>query len=405
MIVYVCSFTEQGLLCEKELSRRLPELSFVSWKSVRNGKAVVQESCPAEEQSSCAGKAAKDFVGEAFRKHLPLIFVGATGIAVRMIAAYVKDKFLDSPVVVMDEKARFVIPLLSGHMGGANELAQLIAERLNSLPVITTASDVEGKFSVDVFAQRNGFSIVNREVVKEVTGKILSGSPAEVWIHPQVKYTTGGLPPELLLCEEDRSSEGQGRSSECGCHPTEGQCYPPEMADIIILPEESGAGEAPYRNHGLVLRPRLYCLGIGCKRGKSFEELSAFLENHIPEHMLKNIYAIASIDLKKDEQGLMELAQYYHVPFLTYSAEELSELAGNFSESEFVKEKTGVSNVCERAAVKCAGSQADLLPDGSWSSLIVGKKAFDGMTLAVAKRSASIVTWDTCPEGGALWKK
>ncbi|MCR4939188.1 MAG: cobalamin biosynthesis protein [Treponemataceae bacterium] len=471
MVVYVCSFTEQGRRCEESLCSRIPEINWISWRSLSERRNPVDsglEPCDCgEETAACkretvacewenvtsglpavgyepascgpdsssglpAGKklSARDFAGQAFRKHLPLLFIGAAGIAVRMSADYVKDKFSDSPVLVADEKLNFVIPLLSGHMGGANELAHFIAARLGALPVITTASDVEEIFSVDVFARRNGFSIVNRDSVKGVTGKLLSGERAVVWIDPSISFPRDKLPGELFLTETGS---------------------PPENADIIILPENQALGQGaradgspasggnpgrqslfcpasggnPGRqslfcpasggNPGkeslfpglrpscLVLRHRPYCVGIGCKKGKTFDELFAFFDKTLPKDIRGKIRSISSIDLKKNEIGLMELAQYYHVPFLIYSAEKLAALSGFFSESAFVEKTTGVSNVCERAAVKAACSEGPEAgntaaeAEAGDSCLLIRKIAGDGITVAVAKKTASIFTWDTAP--------
>ena len=358
MIICSCSFSDVGALCEEKLFPCCPEITWISQRYgyVKGGcMSMLIEQMPD----------IKDFVAEAFRKRLPVLFIGATGIAVRLLAEHVKDKFLDSPVLVMDVERKFVIPLLSGHVGGANELAVLIAERTGAVPVITTGSDVRETFAIDVFAKRNGFSIVNRELVKHVTGKLLRGEKAFVWVHPSVACPFDGVPPELFLSQA---------------------ATPPESADIIVLPDESSASGVAYGDRCVVLVPKLYCVGIGCKQGKTFDEFFSFLEENLSSDMLENMCAIASIDLKSYEIGLMEIAQYHHVPFKTYSAEELDAVPGEFSESEFVKEKTGVSNVCERAAVKCAGEGG---------VLVCKKIAKDGMTVAVAKRKPKIVTWKT----------
>ena len=109
-----------------------------------------------------------DWTEKNFRENDALIFVGATGIAVRAIAPFIKDKLTDIPVIVIDENASFVIPILSGHVGGANELSKKIADGLNAEAVITTATDINGKFAVDVFAKKNSLFIVNKDGIKEV---------------------------------------------------------------------------------------------------------------------------------------------------------------------------------------------------------------------------------------------
>lgn len=117
----------------------------------------------------------EEWAAEGFRMHQPLLFVGAAGIAIRTVAPLVKDKLQDSPVLVMDEGGRHIIPLLSGHMGGANALARDIGARIGADPAITTATDVNGCFAIDDFARRNGLRIENREAIRRVSGKLLSG--------------------------------------------------------------------------------------------------------------------------------------------------------------------------------------------------------------------------------------
>ena len=115
------------------------------------------------------------WAGEQMAAHHALVFVGACGIAVRAIAPWITDKLHDSPVLVIDEQGQYVIPLLSGHVGGANELAVRLAGELGAVPVITTATDLHGSFAVDLFAKRNDLWIHNREGIARVSAKILAG--------------------------------------------------------------------------------------------------------------------------------------------------------------------------------------------------------------------------------------
>ncbi|MBO4706078.1 MAG: precorrin-4 C(11)-methyltransferase [Spirochaetaceae bacterium] len=379
-IVYVCSFTEAGRALEQRLRAELPDVFWVSRTDFCSGV----DCCSTENIP-----AVRDFAEKAFNKHIPLVFIGAAGIATRISADFIKDKFYDSPVVVIDERGQFVIPLLSGHMGGANELAQLIASRIGAVPVITTASDVAKKFAVDVFARRNGFSIVNREEVKHVTGKLLGGEKIRVWVHPDVDFAEEDIPEELVVVG--------GAAPNCA--------QPQDDADIVILADDA-LHSLETDKHRVVLVPKLYCVGMGCKKDKTFEDLLQFFEACVPAEVRGNICTIASIDLKKTEKGLLELAQYLHVPFVTYTAQELAQVPGEFSESDFVREQTGVSNVCERAAVMCAGASCsgeggvncagpDCTVAGDGCNLVCKKTAGNGITVAVAKRKPKIVTWRT----------
>ena len=275
----------------------------------------------------------KDICRSAFEQSIPLVFIGASGIAVRSVAPFVKDKLKDPPVLVLDELGRFVIPLLSGHVGGANELAAEIAEAIGAVLVITTATDINNAFPADVFARENNLSIVNRDGIAKVATASLEGRPVTISIKD----------------------------------------YPPEEpVDIVITDEPALSGAASLR-----LAPKKYALGMGCRRGKSFEELRDFALSMLEENGISpgDVGCIATIDVKKDEEGLKALSQAWRMPLITFDAELLSKVPGDFSTSEMVLEKVGVDNVCERAAVLAAGRGA---------TLVVRKTAKNGITVAIA---------------------
>lgn len=266
-----------------------------------------------------------------------LIFVGAAGIAVRAIAPHVTDKLRDPAVLVVDERAQFVIPLLSGHVGGANALARTLSARLAAAAVITTATDVNDVFSVDTYAKQQHLSIVEKDEIKHLSGALLSGEPI------------GALTPE------------------CG---------------FLISSRPVGQ---PF-SHTLHLVPQDLVVGMGCRRGVPQESLYEFLseEFRLRGWSLYRIRAIASVDIKKEEPGLAALAKRLGVPFLTYPAEMLMAQQGTFSSSEFVQNRVGADNVCERSAL-CAAIQEGWLPEGSCFEDFckLKKQAKAGMTLAV----------------------
>ena len=293
------------------------------------------------------------FYYENFYENDALIFVGATGIAVRAIAPFMRDKLTDIPVIVIDENAAFVIPVLSGHVGGANELSEKIASGLNAQAVITTATDINDKFAVDVFAKKNSLFIVNKDGIKEVSSKVLAGQ--EILLSaPKGKVDEEKLPKGVKLTD-----------------------YPPSKADILITSNKD------LDKANIILRPREYILGIGCRKDKEFEEIIDFLTECLNEEGIEfsDLYAIASIDLKKDEEALNMLSRYLKIPFVTFTADELNAVKGNFSSSDFVKETTGVDNICERAAVLLAGEGG---------KLYFKKKAGNGVTVAFARREWKI---------------
>ena len=299
------------------------------------------------------------WIRDKFSYHIPLLFVGATGIAVRLIAPFVEDKLRDSAVIVMDQRGRHVIPLLSGHMGGANEIARNLADRVGAEVILTTATDVEDLFAVDVFARRNGFCICDRAGIRRISQRLLEGEKIRLAIDPAITFFKEDLPERLHLVE---ASDGNV-DLWIGCNPLD------QETDLQLIHKP-------------------YVLGMGCKKGKSFEALQTFALEELQKEgiAMDQVAALASIDLKQGEMGLETLACFYHLPFYTYGADDLQEVEGQFSESAFVSHVTGVSNVCERAALACAGQGGRLL---------VKKQAKDGMTFALAKQIPRIQTWQT----------
>jgi cobalt-precorrin 5A hydrolase len=320
MKIIIISFTKKGYELSERLSKSVPHDIQLIFKG---------------RDSSC-DQSLTEICGDAFEKGIALVFIGAAGIAVRSIAEFVRDKLKDPPVIVIDETGSFVIPVLSGHMGGANELALEIASASGAVPVITTATDINGAFSVDLFAKENGLSIADREGIARVSSTALEGRPVTISIKD----------------------------------------YPPKEPVDVLISDEVMPGFSSIR-----LCPKKYALGIGCRRGKSFSELRAFAEKVLEEHGIdiSDVGAVATIDIKKDEEGIVRLSEYLRAPLITFEASVLARVPGSFSSSERVLRAVGVDNVCERAAAAAAGRDHELA---------VKKTAADGMTIAVALRKS-----------------
>lgn len=302
------------------------------------------------------------------REKNALLFIGACGIAVRATAPHLTDKLHDSPVLVMDERGRYVIPVLSGHMGGANELAVCLAERVGAEPVITTATDLNGKFAVDLFARRNGLAVINREGIAKVSARVLAGEEISLCIE----------------CAELADLENMTDASEKLCLPPEVRIvpYPPDKPVDILITSEEKTGELPF-GAALLLRPKNYVIGLGCKRGKTAEELERLITGQLDRLGISKVQllALASISQKQDEQGIIEWCRRADIPFLTYTAEELQTVEGDFQKSDFVMRTVGVDNVCERAALKACGAGGQLISP---------KYAEDGITIAVARGNGGL---------------
>ena len=243
-----------------------------------------------------------ELVAEIFGKFDGLIFICAAGIVVRMIAPHIVSKLSDPAVLVIDERGQNVISLLSGHVGRANELAVEIAKEIEANPVITTATDVEGQFSVDTIASKLGLVPEPKEAIKAINAAILRGE------------------------------------------------------DVFVT-----AGDVR-----LNLIPQNLIAGIGCRRGTSSLKIFEALQRacamiHQP---IERVKLLASADAKKDESGLLSLAEVMGLEIKFFSAPELQKKIEEYklAESRFVKRTVGVGNVCEAAALCCTESARFALP-------------------------------------------
>ena len=297
------------------------------------------------------------WTGEQFSEADALIFIGACGIAVRSIAPFVKSKKTDPAVLVVDECGKFVISLLSGHLGGANELAEKAAGILQAIPVVTTATDLHSTFAVDVFASRNHCGIFHMKAAKEVSAALLAGNKAGFFSRFPFE---GTLPAGLILCD------ASGR-------PTDSVSEKPEVGIAVTVFRE----ENPFAETVHVV-PKAVSLGMGCKKGREPEIIRAAAEACIHDSGIyrESLEALASASLKKEEAGLLALSESWNLPFRTYETEELLKARGDFTPSEFVRQVTGADNVCERSAVLSAAQ----------GKIIRKKTGGSGVTTALAVR-------------------
>ena len=286
-------------------------------------------------------ESASAWAERAFPASDALIFVGATGIAVRSIAPLLRSKLTDPAVLSVDEAGRFAVSLVSGHVGGANRLAHRIAALTGGQAVVSTATDINNRFSVDEWIARSGMALVNPHAVRAFAAALLDGE-------------TVGLSSEFPV--EGTLPEGVERalSGAVGLR--------------VGVHRESPFGET------VCAVPRIVTLGIGCRRGiarEAVEEAVALAlerENLHPEALC----GAASIDLKQNEAGLLAFCEAHGLPVRFHSAGELGAVPGEFTASERVLRATGVDNVCERAAALSGGR------------LISRKFAHSGVTVALA---------------------
>lgn len=344
MRLCIISFTETGMLLSEEIAQKLEETEYTLYTKCSGAS---EKSSRAEFVKYSIG----EWAGRQFEEKNAMLFIGACGIAVRAIAPYAADKLRDSPVLVMDEKGRYVIPVLSGHMGGANALALELAKRTGAEPVITTATDINGKFAVDLFAKRNNLAIINKGGIAKISSKALAGKKITIAVENGHLETTDEVPEGIELIS-----------------------YPPaQVVDVVITSENRKFQSV------LLLKPKAYGIGMGCRKGKELEKIEGFVRKSLEEAgiPLMQVYGLASIDVKKEEPGFLAWSRKENIPFVTYTADELCSVSGDLHKSEFVKKQVGVDNVCERAALRLCGPG---------SRLVYEKHAEDGMTIAAAAR-------------------
>ena len=243
-----------------------------------------------------------------------------------------------------------VIPILSGHIGGANKLSEIIADEIDADANITTATDINGVWSVDSWATNNGMTIKNAKYIKKVSSKVLNGD--EINVESCIKID--GLPEQIKVNVSADKLDAA------------------DNADVLVT----------YKNiehDTLVLIPKVLSVGIGCKKDTPMKDIQSLWDKVCNTYNLDSnaVKQINSIDIKANEAGLIEFASANGYELHTFSADELNSLEGRYSTSEFVKSIAGVDCVCERSAVMGADEKDD-------SCIIVRKTAENGVTIAVA---------------------
>jgi cobalt-precorrin 5A hydrolase len=279
------------------------------------------------------------------------VFIMATGIVVRVVAGLLVHKTEDPAVVVVDDRGRFAVSLLSGHIGGANRLAEQVAAIIGAQAVITTATDVNAVAAIDVLAVELGLKIENPPAIKTVNMALLTGAPVEV--HD----------PFGILA---------GRISAAAAVSVHGLAAPARVwVDDRVSPAPPGA---------LVLRPPTLVAGIGCNRNTSAEEIRGLLFGTLHESGLAaaSLKRLASIDLKGDEPGLISLAQELGLILEFFGRKEIGAVQDAVpTPSAAVEKHIGVKSVCEAAAILASRG----------GELIVPKRSSRNATVAIARIS------------------
>ncbi|WP_196598724.1 cobalt-precorrin 5A hydrolase [Pectinatus frisingensis] len=289
-----------------------------------------------------------------------IVFFCAIGIAVRMIAPYIVKKDKDPAIIVIDEQGHFAVSLLSGHLGGANELTKKFAGIINAVPVITTATDVNGLIAPDIIARQLGYSVKPVSKIKLFNTALLQGRPIYY-------YVDDSLPDASQCVDKLRDLSIDARSIN------------KVTANIINKPaimitdtyEQTDAAILYFIKHRLIA-------GIGCRRGVSQKHIEQCLKKAcaIINYSINDITLISSARIKANETGILQTAAKYTVPVKFWPNTVLQQtiLDYKLSQSPFVKQQIGIGNVCEAAAL--AGS--------SCKKLVLTKTKFEKVTVALA---------------------
>lgn len=285
------------------------------------------------------------------------VVLAAAGIVVRALAPLLVHKAQDPAVVVVDQAGRFAVSLLSGHLGGANSLARRVAEILGGQAVITTATDSAGLPSLEMLAGELGYAVQNLPALAGVSMALLEGrQPAlhdpQGWLWPLLERRWSGL---FILAKDDQVAG---------------------LRDRPLIWVGWRAIEAPPA--WLVLRPPALVAGLGCNRGTDVDEMESLLRRVLHDQGLSPacLACLASVEAKRDEAGLIELAARLGLPLKFYSPEELATVEVP-NPSATVAKHMGVASVCEAAALLAAHSRR----------LLVKKHKSANVTLALALAS------------------
>ena len=370
VLLITCSV--RGYATMQKLAKKLENIS--------GAEIIAKVKCEALPEVSMK-ETVKACVDEYFEQVDAIVFVTASGIAVRSVAEHLTHKSKDPAIVCMDECSKHVISLVSGHVGGANALTQMLADVMWATPVITTATDVEGQFSIDDYAREHNLVVTDWAKAKAISAEVLATGAKPVWVDEA----------EVSQEEEKNACGIRKEQKSTGIDGCENEINVQELQigshQVIITPQDGSVDVQT-----LQLIPRCIVAGVGCKKGTPVDKIEHAVQDAFAKAGLRMeaLCAVVSIDLKKEEAGLLEFCETRKVPFEAYAAEELQAVPGTYSASEFVSGVTGVDNVCERSAVKYASehgmNQGEQLlgRQAKHGELLLRKQAYGGVTVALA---------------------
>ena len=282
-----------------------------------------------------------EVVKRTFKECDSIIFISSTGIAVRAISKYLKSKDVDPAVVVVDVCNKFTISLVSGHLGGANELALNVSKFLENTPVITTATDNLNKKAPDIIAKENNLIIDSLDMAKEIASRLVNNK--SVYFKDDLNkikspkgYINSDTIKENTLWITDKLSSDK---------------------DVLRLIRKD------------------IVLGIGCRRDTSSEKMFSFIEKTLKDNEIdiRSVKTVASIDIKSDEKAILDLKDKLNVEVKFFTKEEIKKVHNNYEGSDFVERNVGVRAVSE-PVVELLGAE-----------IIIDKIKFEGITLTIGR--------------------
>ena len=287
---------------------------------------------------SCRGRLA-ELMPRVWADYRQIVCIMATGIVVRAVAPLLRDKYQDPAVVVCDELGRFAVSLLSGHLGGANDLARRVAELTGGQAVLTTASDVLGRTALDLWCRDLGLIPADKAAMTQAMGQLVDRGRLTIWS----RYPLPGLPPDL--------------------HPVAARAE----ADLIV------DGCVATEGRGTLLLARSLVVGIGCNRGTSAATIAQAVTETLARHHLdaRAVVRLASIEVKRDEAGLLDFAARQGLELAFFTSDQLNQVEGVAVSAAALK-ATGAKGVAEPAALLAAGPGSVLLaPKHKWPDVTV----------------------------------
>lgn len=354
--IAILAVTRKGSDLARDLCNRLGGDLFLPVRVVENPAKEVAYKPPLSS-----------LVRKLFPCYTHLVFITSTGIAVRCIAPLLKDKRSDPGVIVIDERGLNVISLLGGHRRNSNRLAGEIAAMIGGNPVVTTASDLRGMQSLDTWIRDRGWRCHNEDQLPRILAALIDGEEVGLYQESGEEIFPGVIPPSsrvirFLSLEEALSS------------PLENKIIVSDRRLDLLLAKEN--------QEFLWVIPRTLVLGIGCRKGTGREDVEQAVRKCLQENNLceESVFAVATLEIKKTEGGLLEFASAHDLETFFFSPHELREAPSFSASSQRTLEIAGVSPVCEKAALKACD-------DGE---LVVPKKVLGKVTVAVARKKPGV---------------